>query len=104
MVYFLLPSTSPKIYHLALEYHHDDGRIYVLNNRYSEIYQADEAHHAQTVVLFDLHNMWIDDNRVGDSKVRTSKWGALVGRYHTQTAATLEKQRVRQLMPHLLNE
>lgn len=102
LVYLLLPSTNPKIYHLVLEYHHEDGRIYVLDNRYNEIHQADDAHHAQTVVSFDLHSMWINDQHVGDSQVRMKKWAALLERYRTQTAAKLEKQRVNQLMPHLL--
>ena len=102
LVYLLLPSTNPKIYHLVLEYHHEDGRIYVLDNRYNQIYQANEAHHDQTVVSFDLHNMWIDEQRIGDSQMRMKKWGALLERYRTQTAATLEKQRVGQIMPHLL--
>ncbi len=54
LVYLMLPSTNPKIYHLALEYHH-----------------------AQTVVIFDLHNMWIDDERPGDSQARMKKMGRL---------------------------
>ncbi|EHV5557996.1 transglutaminase-like cysteine peptidase [Vibrio parahaemolyticus] len=102
LVYLQLPSTVPKIYHLVLEYHHEDGQVYVLDNRDSQIYQADDEHRAQTVVTFDLHNMWIDGQRVGGSQVRMKKWGALLGRYRTQTAAALEKQRVSQLMPHLL--
>ncbi|WP_180766296.1 transglutaminase-like cysteine peptidase [Vibrio parahaemolyticus] len=102
LVYLQLPSTYPKIYHLVLEYHHEDGQIYVLDNRYNNIHQADDEHHRQTVVSFDLQNMWIDKQRVGDSQARMKKWRALVARYRTQTAASLEKQRVRQLMPHLL--
>ncbi len=102
LVYLLLPSTNPKIYHLVLEYHHEDGRVDVLDNRYNQIHQANDAHYAQTVVTFDLHNMWIDDQRVGDSQVRMKKWGALLARHRAQTAAELERQRVRQLMPHLL--
>ena len=102
LVYLLLPSTNLKIYHLVLEYHHEDGRIYVLDNRYNKIRQADDEHYSQTVVTFDLHNMWIDDQRVGDSQIRMKKWGALVDRYRTQTAASLEKLRVIQFVPSLL--
>ncbi len=99
LAYLLLSSTTPKIYHLVLEYHHDDGRIYVLDNRYSQIHLADEVHDAQTVVVFDLHNMWIDGHLIGDSQERMGKWAALLERHRSQTAATLEKQRVSQLMP-----
>ncbi|ALR95799.1 transglutaminase-like cysteine peptidase [Vibrio alginolyticus] len=102
LVYLLLPSTNPKIYHLVLEYHHEDGRVYVLDNRYNEIHQADDEHRVQTVVTFDLHNMWINDQHVGDSQVRMKKWAALLERYRAQTAEKLEKQRVNQLMPYLL--
>ncbi|EIA1590639.1 hypothetical protein NW014_004791 [Vibrio parahaemolyticus] len=85
----------PNIDHLVLEYHHEDGRVYVLDNRYSQIYQAGEALHAQTVVTFDLHNMWIDGQRIGGCQARMKKWVALLKRYRTQTAATLEKKCVR---------
>ncbi len=104
LVYLLLPSTNPKIYHLVLEYHHEDGRIYVLDNRYNKIHQADDEHYSQTIVTFDLYNMWINEQRVGDSQIRMKKWGALVKRYRTKTAASLEKKLVSQLMPHLLDK
>ncbi|HGZ7315400.1 TPA: transglutaminase-like cysteine peptidase [Vibrio parahaemolyticus] len=96
LVFLLLPSTNPKIYHLVLEYHHEDGRIEVLDNRYSQIYQANDAYYAQTVVAFDLHNMWIGGQRVGDSRMRMKKWSALLARHRPQIAAALEKQRASQ--------
>jgi len=101
LVYLLLPSTTPKIYHLVLEYHHEDKRVYVLDNRYSQIYQADDVHLDQTIVAFGLYNMWIDGKRIGNSQMRMKKWAALLEQHRTQTAKTLEKQRVIQLMPSL---
>ena len=75
---------------------------YVLDNRYSKIHQADKEHQDKTVVAFDLHNMWLDEQLVGDSQVRMKKWGALLKRHRSQTAATLEKQRLAKIIPSLI--
>ncbi|EGQ8535495.1 TPA: hypothetical protein I7272_21380 [Vibrio parahaemolyticus] len=103
LAYLLLASSAPKTYHLVLEYHHEDG-IDVLDNRYSQIYSANEAYHAQTIVTFDLHYMWINNVRIGESQVRMEKWASLLVRHQHHAAMTLEKQRMTQVMPHLVKE